>query len=92
MQRVWWAAVAFAGHVPGLKIATRVRLTPRLKRVNVVAAVATLVAMAIAYFVAEPGGRGYAVLIAWLVGHFAWSITFSSWILMGGAVVPEVVE
>lgn len=85
------AAVAFAGHVPGLSIAARWRwvpahrLTPALVRVNVVAVVLTLAAMAAAGLLARDGERGWAVLVAWLVGHFAWSTIFALWIVAGGA-------
>jgi hypothetical protein len=80
------AVIAFVGHVPGLKVIARCRFTPALVRVNVVAAGLTLIAMAVAWFAADEGQRGWAVLIAWLVGHFAWSTIFAGWILAGGAV------
>jgi len=80
------AAIAFAGHTPGLKLLTRCRFTPRLVRVNVVAALATVLAMVLAGLLADPGRGAWAVLYAWLIGHFAWSIVFSSWILAGGAI------
>jgi hypothetical protein len=80
------AAIAFLGHVPGLVLIARCRFTRALVRVNVVAAGLTLVAMAIAWSVAAEGERGWATLIAWLVGHFAWSTIFAGWILLGGAV------
>lgn len=37
-SRGWLAAVAFAGHTPGLKLLFRCRFTPRLVQVNVAAA------------------------------------------------------
>ena len=88
-RRLWLAAVAFAGHIPGLKLVTRTRLTPSLVRVNIIAAAATLLAMGVAYAVAAPGHRGWTVLVTWLIAHFAWSIVFSSWILLGGAVTER---
>lgn len=83
------AAIAFLGHVPGLKLLTDCRLTPALVRVNVVAVVLTLVAMGVAWSVAAEGERGWATLVAWLVGHFLWSTIFAGWILLGGAVRSE---
>ncbi len=80
------AAIAFFGHVPGLKVIARCRFTPALVRVNVVAVGLTLVAMAVAWSVAAEGERGWATFVAWLVGHFAWSTIFAGWILRGGAV------
>ena len=84
------AAIAFAGHTPGLKIMAGSRFTPLLVRVNVVAAVLTVAAMVAAGVLAAPGEGPWAVLVAWLIGHFAWSVVFSSWILAGGAIAdPE---
>ncbi len=81
------AAIAFCGHTPGLKILVGCRFTPLLVRVNVVAALLTVAAMVAAGVLAPAGSGGWAVLWAWLVGHFAWSIVFSAWILRGGAIV-----
>ncbi len=84
------AAIAFAGHTPGLKIMARCRFTPWLVRINVVAALLTVGAMVAAGVLAAPGGGPMAVLVAWLIGHFAWSLVFSAWILAGGAIAdPE---
>lgn len=80
--RLWLAAVAFAGHIPGIKLFTRARLTPRLVRANIVAVALTLAAMATAYALANP----FTVLITWLIAHFTWSIIFATWILTGGAL------
>jgi hypothetical protein len=88
-RRWWLALIAFLGHVPGLKLFARCRFTPALVRVNVVAVVLTLVAMAAAWLAAEGGQRGWWTLVAWLVGHFLWSTIFAAWILLGGAVRPE---
>lgn len=88
-RRLWIALVAFAGHVPGLLIMTRVRLTSRLKRVNAVAIGLTLAAMAGAFAAAPTGERGWWLLYAWLVGHFLWSTIFSAWILAGGAALTD---
>ena len=80
------AAIAFVGHVPGLKLLTAAQLTPALRKANVVAAVVTLGAMWIAYATIATSPRWWAPFVAWLVGHFAWSFVFSGWILRGGAV------
>lgn len=88
-RRLWLAAVAFAGHIPGLKLFTRTRLTPQLVRVNVVAVALTLAAMGLAFALSPNGARGFAVLVAWLIAHFAWSFVFATWIVMGGAVVER---
>ena len=88
-RRLWLAAVAFAGHIPGLKLFTRTRLTPRLVRANIVAVALTLTAMGLAFALWPVGERGLAVLITWLVAHFVWSFVFATWILMGGAVAER---
>lgn len=88
-RRLWLAAVAFAGHIPGLKLFTRTRLTQQLVRANIVAVALTLTAMGLAFALSSPGERGYAVLVAWLIAHFVWSFVFASWILMGGAVTER---
>jgi hypothetical protein len=46
----------------------------------------TLAAMVGAYGFAEDGERGWSLLVAWLVGHFAWSGILATWILRGGAI------
>lgn len=84
--RLQLAVLAFAGHVIALKILTRCRCTPWMVRLNVIAVALTVVAMAVAGVLAEPGHAGWAVLVAWLVGHFGWSMVLSTWILAGGAV------
>ncbi|MCA9706657.1 MAG: hypothetical protein KDK70_12460 [Myxococcales bacterium] len=86
-SRAWLAAVAFAGHTPGLWLLARCRFTPALVRVNVAAALLTVLAMVAAGVTAEPGRGAWAVVVAWLWGHFAWSTIFAAWILRGGAIV-----
>lgn len=81
------ALIAFAGHAPGLAMFASVRFTPTLRRTNVVAVAATLLAMAVAFVVAPPGSRWRWLLWAWLVGHFLWSFTLSGWILSGRGLV-----
>ena len=83
------AGLAFCGHVFAIKLVARRRCTPWMVRLNVVAVALTLAAMAIAGVLAEPGRVGWSVLVAWLVGHFGWSVVLSSWILAGGAVEGE---
>lgn len=83
------AAIAFLGHAPGLRVVSGSRFSARLVRVNVVAVTLTLVAMVVAWIVAPEGARGWWTLVAWLVGHFAWSTIFAAWILLGGAVRSE---
>ena len=88
-RRLWLAAVAFAGHIPGLKLMTRTQLTPRLVRVNIAAVVVTLISMGVAFAISTPGERGWTVLVTWLVAHFGWSFVFATWITLGGAVVER---
>lgn len=88
-SRRWLAVIAFLGHVPGLKLFARCRFTPSLVRVNVVAVVLTLLAMAAAWLAAGDGQRAGWTLVAWLVGHFLWSTIFAAWIVRGGAVRTE---
>lgn len=85
-SRWWWAAIAFMGHAPGIKLFTPCRLTPALVRANVIAVVLTLAAMACAFAAAD---QGWWTFVAWLLGHFAWSTIFSVWIVLGGAVRPD---
>jgi hypothetical protein len=81
------AAIAFMGHVPGLKMTSRCRFSQRLIVVNVIAVVLTLVAMATAFATAADGHRLWPLFIAWLIGHFVWSTIFAIWISLGGALV-----
>jgi hypothetical protein len=85
-SRAVLAIVGFVGHTPGLKLFVRCRFTPRLVRVNVIAVVLTLAAMAGAFALADPGERAWSVALAWLVGHFIWSGILALWILLGGAI------
>ncbi len=80
------AALAFVFHAPGVVVLAGRRLTRRARRVNLLALALTLLAMAAAYLLAVDGGVGRAVLVTWLVGHFAWSVLFSVWIARGGAL------
>lgn len=63
--------VALFGHAPGLWIVYREKLQPELRRANLMAVAATLIAMAaIVCFLDE--ARWIGVLVAWLVGHLSW--------------------
>jgi hypothetical protein len=64
-------------HVPGLKLFARTRLSPLLVKLNLVAAVLTVAAMGGAWV------SGRSVLVAWLVGHLAWSSTLAVLTLRG---------
>jgi len=67
------ALVAFLGHAPGLWLFAGYRLTTPFHRYNVAALMMTAaVSAALAAF----SLRG--ALIAWMVGHFAWS-TLLAW-------------
>lgn len=67
MRRV----VAFFGHAPGLWLVYREPLPHIVRRPNAIAVALTLTGMALAFFTV-PSQPGLAVLVAWLVGHFAW--------------------
>ncbi len=66
--------VALVGHAPGLWLVYREPLPAPVRRPNVVAVGLTLAAMAAAGLLAPDGRRGVAVLVTWIVGHFAWGI------------------
>ncbi|GMU64117.1 MAG: hypothetical protein AMXMBFR36_03910 [Acidobacteriota bacterium] len=65
--------VALFLHAPGLWLIFREPLPKELRRPNLVAATATLGAMAATFWLAPaPWGRPWGVLAAWLAGHLAW--------------------
>ncbi len=64
--------IAFVGHLPGLWLVYREGIPHALRRPNLLAVGATLAAMGVAGVGAPAGSRGWAVLITWGVGHFAW--------------------
>jgi hypothetical protein len=65
--------VALFLHAPGLWLIYREPLPKELRRPNLVAATATLAAMAATFWLAPPPwGRPWGVLAAWLAGHLAW--------------------
>jgi hypothetical protein len=83
MNRRWLAAVAFVGHVFGLWLAGY-RLGPAKTPANCWAVAATAVAMCAGALI--NGAQG--VLIAWLVGHLAWSAYLAYAVLRGDAGFP----
>lgn len=65
--------VALFLHAPGLWLIYREPLPKELRRPNLVAATATLAAMAATFWLAPPAwGRPWGVLAAWLAGHLGW--------------------
>lgn len=82
MPRWQLVLLAFAFHYPGLRLLAGVRLDRQTARWNVVAAVATLIAMAVtAVTAARPLT---ATFYAWLIGHFVWSVVLSFRVARGG--------
>jgi RsiW-degrading membrane proteinase PrsW (M82 family) len=64
---------AWLGHAPALWLLYREPLPRSLRLPNVLAVLATLAAMAAAWFlVADLPQRVLAVVATWLVGHVAW--------------------
>ncbi len=80
------AVIGFLGHAPGLKLFARVRFTAKFVRVNTVAVALTLLAMALTY---GSYGTMWAVALTWTIGHFAWSTTVATWVLVGNPFDPE---
>lgn len=64
--------VAFFGHAPGLWLMYREPLPKPVRRPNAIAVGLTLAAMVAAGVLAPAGQTGWAVLVTWVVGHFAW--------------------
>lgn len=63
--------VALFGHVPGLWLVYREPLPRELRVANLVAVVATLVAVLVVVGRADTVGW-LDVLVPWLIGHFVW--------------------
>ena len=63
--------VALIGHVPGLWLLYRETLPRELRLANLVAVVATLVAVLVVVWRADVVS-GLDVVVPWLVGHFVW--------------------
>lgn len=87
MDRRRLAVVAFFGHVFGLWLVGH-RLGPAKTPANRWAIAAT--AMAMTAGALADAGRG--VLIAWLIGHFAWSGYLAHAVLRGDAGFPPGVK
>lgn len=77
------ALIAAAGHAPGLALFASVRFQPALFRANVVAVTLTLLSMGAAFALAPQGEGGWWLLWAWAIGHAAWSVILSAWVLSG---------
>ena len=75
--RAWLLVVGFVGHAPGLKLLCRSSLPSAARRENLVAAIATLIAVGTA---AMLGVDWQWLILIWLVGHFAWGARLT-WIL-----------
>jgi hypothetical protein len=71
------ALLGFVFHAPGLKLFARTRFSALLVKLNLVGAVLTVAAMGWAWM------SGRSVLVAWLVGHLAWSCTLATLTLRG---------
>lgn len=89
INRRWSALVGFIGHAPGLKLLVPCTFSSRLVGANVIAVVATVAAMLIAWFVAPEGSGWWWLFIAWVVGHFCWSSVLATWILLGRGLSPK---
>ena len=68
-SRVWLLIVGLVGHAPGLWLLFRRSPPASARRENLVAAVATLIALLVAWML---GIDGWWLVGIWLVGHFAW--------------------
>ncbi len=66
------AALLF--HAPGVRLFTKHRVSARVLWLNAAAVAATAALMVVAGFQRGPLG----VLVAWLVGHVAWSVTLAA--------------
>jgi hypothetical protein len=77
------ALIAALGHAPGLRLAGA-RLNRATRRLNVLAALATLLAMAGAAAMVAPWWAG--ALAAWAAGHGTWSVVLSGRVLSGSAL------
>src|SRR5262245_17477807 len=89
MGRLGLAALAFAFHAPGLRVFAGYRLRPPILRLNIVAVVLTLVAMALAASLSER--HLLAVFIAWVTCHFLWSICLA-WLVLTQRAGPRSVS
>ncbi len=85
-SRTTLAILGFLGHAPLLKSIVKTRFSPRFVSINLLAVALTLIAMALAY---AKYSSGLAILVAWLVGHFAWSTILAIWAYVGGVFAQE---
>lgn len=83
LDRRLLAALAFAGHVFGLWL-VGYRLGAAKTPLNRLALAATALAMVAGGF----AGGAWGVLVAWLVGHFGWSMYLARSVLRGEAGFP----
>lgn len=75
------AAVAFLFHAPGLSVLTGYRVALGVLAFNALAILLTaigMLAVAVHSSVAEDAISWRGVFIAWLIGHFAWSLVLAS--------------
>jgi hypothetical protein len=68
-QRIQLLIVGLVGHAPGLWLLFRRSLPASARRENLVAALATLIALLVAWML---GVYGWWLVGIWLVGHFTW--------------------
>lgn len=79
------ALIGFLSHAPGLRLFARVSISPFALRLNLAFAVVTVGAVtAAAWRFSDQVLQ--AVVIAWLVGHLAWSSTLAALVLRGHVV------
>lgn len=69
--------IGFLFHAPGLKLFAKAQLSPLVVKLNIIAAALTVLAMGFA------AATGRSVVLAWLVGHLAWSCTLVALTLRG---------
>ena len=76
-SRIWLLLVGFVGHAPGLWLFFRRSIPPPARRENLLAVLATLVAVAAAWL----AGLDWHWLVAiWLAGHLGWGARLA-WLL-----------
>ena len=77
------AVIAFLLHAPGLALLTEFRFSTWLLRVNAVAFVLTVLAAGASGWMFE-GHRVLAAIVAFAIGHFAWSAFLAGYVLRQG--------
>lgn len=79
--------IAFLAHAPGLIVLGKRPMSAVYKRWNVVALGATAVAMAVAgAALRDRGLANVGIAIAWMLGHFTWSLALARGVLTGAAL------